>query len=440
MSKHLVSIARYEKPQESVRRVVDLAGGLGRIPTGARVFIKPNVVFWCKGVPFPKWGVITTSRVVEDMVHLLKERGVEDVTIGEGIVLGRADHRETAAEAFQTLGYTRLAERYGVRVINTFDRPFVKQDLGDGVVVNMNQDILESDFVIDLPVMKCHAQTVISLGIKNLKGMLDLKSRKACHNTHPTKDLHYWVSRLSDPMPPILTVQDGIFTAERGPGFDGVMHRSNLLVASWDVFAGDKVGARLLGYQAEEVPHLVHYANRHGRVLDLSDVELAGEPLESMIKPHRYYFPYNEDGSLPAAMDKMGLKGISFYKYDSTTCTYCSSVTRMVLTAIARAWKGEPWQDVEVLTGKLTKPRPGAKHTIALGKCMYQLHKDNPAIEHLIAVKGCPPQPEQILKAFHQAGVMLDPAIVVDESYMPAMFLKRYKGKPEYDERLFQVQ
>lgn len=439
MSKHLVSVVRYEQPLESVRRAVDLAGGLERIPAGAKVFIKPNVVFWCRGVAFPKWGVITTSRVVADVVHLLHEHGVTDVTIGEGLVLGQADHRETAAEAFDTLGYTRLKERYGVKVINTFERPFVKKDLGDGVVVNMNQDILESDFVVNLPVMKCHVQTVVSLGVKNLKGMLDVKSRKACHNTHPSKDLHFWVSRLADPMPPLLTVQDGIFTAERGPGFDGQMHRSNLLAASWDVFSGDKVGARLLGYQAGEVPHLAHYAERHGRPLDLSDVDLAGEPLEGLCRPHAYSFPYNEDGSLPTPLEKMGLQGLSFYKYDSTTCTYCASVTRMVLTAIARAWTGRPWQGVEVLTGKLCQPRPGAKATIALGKCMYQAHKDNPAIANLIPVKGCPPQPEQILKAFHQAGIMVDPAVVLDEAYMPALYMKRYRNKPEFDEGLFQV-
>ena len=68
MSKTLVSIVKYEKPLESVRKAVELCRGLDHLPANARVFIKPNIVFWTKATNFPKYGVITTSRVVEDMV------------------------------------------------------------------------------------------------------------------------------------------------------------------------------------------------------------------------------------------------------------------------------------------------------------------------------------------------------------------------------------
>ncbi len=52
-----------------------------------------------------------------------------------------------------------------------------------------NADILHSDFVIDLPTMKAHNQTIVSLGIKNLKGMINIPSRKKCHNADPVKGL-----------------------------------------------------------------------------------------------------------------------------------------------------------------------------------------------------------------------------------------------------------
>ena len=97
----LVSIVRYEKPMESVRKAVELAKGLENLPSNAKVFIKPNIVFWTKAVPFPKWGVITTSRVVEDMVVLLKERGIDDIVIGEGTVTFNPKDKETIASAFE---------------------------------------------------------------------------------------------------------------------------------------------------------------------------------------------------------------------------------------------------------------------------------------------------------------------------------------------------
>ena len=101
MNRHLVSIVPYEKPLESVRKAVDLSQGLEQLPSNARVYIKPNIVFWTKAVPFPKWGVITTSRVVEDMIILLKERGIDDITIAEGTVTMNPKDFETPAHAFE---------------------------------------------------------------------------------------------------------------------------------------------------------------------------------------------------------------------------------------------------------------------------------------------------------------------------------------------------
>ena len=82
MKKNLVSIVKYKKSLDSARKAVDLSQGLDHLPANAKVFIKPNIVFWTKAVAFPKWGVITTSRVVEDMIVILKERGIDDITIG----------------------------------------------------------------------------------------------------------------------------------------------------------------------------------------------------------------------------------------------------------------------------------------------------------------------------------------------------------------------
>ena len=126
MEKRIVAIVRFEKPLESVRRAVDLSRGLDHLPSKANVFIKPNIVFWTRTTPFPKWGVVTTSRVVEDMVILLKERGIDEITIVEGTVTYDPKDRETAAHAFESLGYNVLKRRYGVKILNIFERPFKK--------------------------------------------------------------------------------------------------------------------------------------------------------------------------------------------------------------------------------------------------------------------------------------------------------------------------
>ena len=155
MKKQLVSIVTYENPFDSVKKAVDLCNGLAHLPAKARVFIKPNIVWWTTEGVFPKWGSITTSKVVEDMVVILKEHGIDDITIGEGMVIEPKDN-ETPAAAFESLGYNVLIKRYGIKCINIHERPFQTVDLGSGNEIKFNRDVLESDFLVDIPVLKTY--------------------------------------------------------------------------------------------------------------------------------------------------------------------------------------------------------------------------------------------------------------------------------------------
>ena len=86
MDKHLVSVCRYEKPFDSTKKAVEMCSGMDLFKKGMKVFIKPNIVFWTMEVEFPKYGVITTSRTIHDMIVILKDSGIDDITIIEGSV------------------------------------------------------------------------------------------------------------------------------------------------------------------------------------------------------------------------------------------------------------------------------------------------------------------------------------------------------------------
>ncbi|MDM8535897.1 DUF362 domain-containing protein [Desulfobacterales bacterium HSG17] len=442
MSKYNVAIVKYEKPLESARQAVEMSKGLSSLKPGAKVFIKPNIVFWTKAVPFPKWGAITTSRIVEDMVIILKDYGIDDISIGEGMVTMSPKDTQTPAHAFKSLGYETLNKRYGVKYINVMERPFEKLDLGDDITLNFNTDIINSDFVVDLPVLKAHSQTVVSLGIKNLKGTIDIPSRKKCHSPDPDKNLHYYIARLADKMPPVFTLIDGIYSNERGPAFDGRMHRTNILIASSDILSADFTGAKVLGYEPAQVPHLAHAAENHKRPLDLSDIEIIGEKIENVTSFHEYDYEYvqnEQDEWMPKALEKQGIKGVSYRKYDLSMCTYCSFLNGLTLTAINMAWKGKAWDKVEILTGKTMKPFPGMNKTILLGKCMYKANKDHPDIKEMFPIKGCPPNPEDVVTALHQAGIEVDPNLFKNIDHLPGLYMAKYKNRPEFDEDFFKV-
>jgi hypothetical protein len=65
------------------------------------------------------------------IVILLKQHGVEDITIGEGTVTMNPRDTATAAHAFETLGYDTETQ-VRVKCLNVFERPFTPVELAGG--------------------------------------------------------------------------------------------------------------------------------------------------------------------------------------------------------------------------------------------------------------------------------------------------------------------
>jgi len=57
----------------------------------------------------------------------------------------------------------------------------------------------------------------------------------------------------------------------------------------------------------------------------------------------------------------------------------------------------------------------------------------------MIPVKGCPPSPKAVIKAFHQAGIMVNPAIFENLNKTLGFFMAKYKDKPEFEESFFTI-
>ena len=86
MKQYQVAINRYRRKTKSLRKAIESSKIFGNLTGNEKVFLKPNIVYWFRIPDYPKYGVVTTSRIVEDTIILLKEIGITDITIGEGIV------------------------------------------------------------------------------------------------------------------------------------------------------------------------------------------------------------------------------------------------------------------------------------------------------------------------------------------------------------------
>ncbi len=438
-----VAVVKYRRPYESLKEAVELCLGLESITAGSRVFIKPNLVSWYEGVNFPKYGVLTTSRLIEDMVRLLREQGVTDISIAEGMVWSQQKLNPSILEmASRGLGLDLLRDRYGVRIVDVMKGPFTRVPLDDKEV-SIHSAILEADHVINMAVLKTHTQAVVSLGMKNLKGLLNITSRKLFHTPDPNANLHHYLSMLPGMIPTSLTVIDGIYSLELGPMITGKAHRANVIIASKDLISADKVGATMLGIEPKDVPHISASAEAHGRKADLSDVNIRGEvDIVGRLRPHKWAVEQSESGDMPTYFEKAGVSGIRFLAMDDSLCTYGADFIHYIIQGILTAKnKDRAFDDVEILYGRMQEPTPGHKHTMLVGQCQAKLNSDHPAISHGVRVRGCPPRKDDFVAACGEVGIELaDGFLDWMEKSPELVHMKRYKDKPEFDESFYRIE
>ncbi|RJR18710.1 MAG: DUF362 domain-containing protein [Desulfobacteraceae bacterium] len=436
-----VALVKYESPIQSLRHAIELCGGFTGLSSMHRVLIKPNLVIWLKEVNFPKFGVITTARIIEDMVILLCEQGVTDIVLLEGAVEYEKGSGSMVDEAARGMNLSKLCRKYGMKVVDIHKGSFLKKEV-DGLKFSMSEYILSADFIIDMPVLKTHSQARISLGIKNLKGLLNIESRKRCHNASDDQGLDHYLARLPDLVWPSLTIIDGIFSLERGPFYTGLAHRSDMIVASRDLIAADKVGSILMGFHPGEVPYLKMALDKRRRPCDLSDIRVRGNiDLKSSIRPHGWKFEQDKMAEMPEFMAKAGIQGIRYPEPDDSLCTYCSHFINYIVMGILSAKnKKEPFDQIEMLYGKKQNPSGKAKYTLLAGQCQVRANSKNPLIKHCVKIKGCPPSLSDFNVAFKELGIELPEGFSQWMEKSPeTIHMRKYLNNSEFDQDLFHL-
>ena len=433
MTRPEVALVESRSAPESLREAIELCDGFRGLKHDDRVFIKPNIVTYGRRYFIAPYGVLTTTSMVRSMVEALKDYGCGKITIGEGVV--SMEKGVGTAEAFRGLGYEALAKRYGVDLVDFNKSESIDISLYDDFSVPVAREALDTDFFIDLPTLKTHGSTRVSLGIKNLKGVLKLAGKKACHEPQRPLDVKFPI--LAEKIPVPLTVIDGTYMLEKGPLHFGRAYRKNLIIASRDILGADIAGAAVMGIAAADVGHLSFFSSRTARPIDIGSYALKGIPLDSVVQPIETDEAWNETGTGPMVFDKRGICGIAVRKHDETTCSGCSMLLPMCNLLTVSAFKGVPFDGVEVLNGKKMQASPGFNHTILAGRCICRVNANNTNIRHAIEVKSCPPQLHELVRAFGEAGMTVDPTVY--ELFMARQGSK-YDGKPEFDPSHFRLE
>ncbi|MEW6376650.1 MAG: DUF362 domain-containing protein, partial [Thermodesulfobacteriota bacterium] len=176
-----VFVLKGKNPYQTTRRV------LQKFPLpnlkGKKILIKPNAA----RLAYPGDGVTTHPLVVAATIDHLRERGINDIVIGESCILG-----VNAEKAFRVTGMKEISEKGGVELIDLDQIAPVEIRVPDGKVIKkikVPRILKEFDFIISIPVMKTHMHTQVTLSIKNMKGCLWRREKVRFHQLLCDKEI-----------------------------------------------------------------------------------------------------------------------------------------------------------------------------------------------------------------------------------------------------------
>lgn len=274
-----VSIARIKNGhvEEAVARALDLVGGLSSfVRPGGSVLIKPNLTFDKDYTT----GTTTNPQVVEAIANLAWQAGAGRVVIGEATTVGMRTF-----DVMKKLGYLESARRCNAELAD-LNADAVEVEIPGAKVlkrVEISKLALEVDTLINVPMLKTHVHSVVTFSLKNLKGVVSEKSKRRMHFI----GLDWAIVDLNRAIRPHLVIVDGTIGQEGLGPISGTPVRMDLVIAGRDPVAVDSVCSRVIGHDPQRVPHIAYAAAVGLGTMAEDQIEIVGEPLESVVKPFK---------------------------------------------------------------------------------------------------------------------------------------------------------
>jgi len=236
----------------ALRASIDAIGGIRRfVKPGEKVTIKPNVG-WDRT---PEQAANTNPILVGEMVRLCYQTGASEVIVSDISC-------NLPARCFLRSGIKEAAERAGAKVLLPRDEDYVKVDLkGEMLAVwPVLRHFIETDRLINMPIIKNHSLSRCTIGMKNFYGILGGR-RNQLH-----QQIDQSIVDLASFCRPTLVVVDATRVLFRGGPTGGSLDDvkiENTVICATDQVAADARAVEFLDMQPDRVGHIA-LAHRSG--------------------------------------------------------------------------------------------------------------------------------------------------------------------------------
>lgn len=260
-----LAVARGTDPAEITRQAIAALGGIERfVKPGNDVIVKPNI---CVSYHPAEYAVTTNPTVVAALVSLCLGAGARRVRVMDMPFGGTPD------AAYTTTGIADAVKAAGGEMEIMSRIKFTNAAIPEGRDIKeweIYQDVLKTDVFINVPIAKHHSLARLTLGSKNLLGVISKPN-----NIH--RNLGQRVADLASLIRPTLTVVDAVrILTAHGPtgGSLNDVKETNTVIASHDLVAADAYGATLFGLTGSDIAYIKAAAEMNLGTMDLNSIKV----------------------------------------------------------------------------------------------------------------------------------------------------------------------
>ena len=253
------------EPEQLARQALAAFGGLQTfVPKGAKVVIKPNI---CVAYHTYEYAATTNPWLVGALVKMAFEAGASSVTVFDFPFGG------TEEEAYAISGIADQVKAAGGKMIPMPDFKFIQTPIPQGISMKAThafKDALDADILIDVPIAKHHSEAGLTLGMKNLMGLI--LNRGTVH-----VNLHQRIADLTTLFRPKLTVVDAIrILADHGPSGGSLkdVRKLDTVIVSPDIVAADSYATTLFDLKPESIGYIAAAARMGLGKSDLNSLRI----------------------------------------------------------------------------------------------------------------------------------------------------------------------
>jgi len=222
-------------------------GGIERfVPRGSKVVVKPNIGW---DVP-PDRGGNTHPKLVARIIEQCLQAGAKEVSV--------FDHTcDSWSRCYKNSGIETSVKDAGGKIVPGNNEGYyqkVSVPLGKRLTeAKVHELVLDADVFINVPVLKHHSSSMVTIGMKNLMGIV--WDRWYWHRN----DLHQCIADFISYRKPTLTVVDAYNVMKqngpRGVSAGDIVNMKSLIVST-DPVAADAAAAMIFGAQPADVRHI----------------------------------------------------------------------------------------------------------------------------------------------------------------------------------------